>query len=131
MGQILLVQLCGMKVVAIACDAKGNVDLDDLKLKAEKHSNELAALMVTYPSTHGARGAKITSALLSMPTGASLHGWGKYECPGWLCRPGDFGADVCHLNLHKTFCIPLMAGGPGVMPHLVAFLPGHSVISTG
>lgn len=130
--------MCGMKVVAIACDAKGNVDLDDLKAKAEKHSNELAALMVTYPSTHGVFEEQIKDicAIVHAHGGQVYMDGANMNAQVGLCRPGDFGADVCHLNLHKTFCIPHGGGGPGmgpigVMPHLMPFLPGHSVIPTG
>ena len=130
--------MCGMKVVAIACDAKGNVDLDDLKAKAEKHSNELAALMVTYPSTHGVFEEQIKDicAIVHAHGGQVYMDGANMNAQVGLCRPGDFGADVCHLNLHKTFCIPHGGGGPGmgpigVMPHLVPFLPGHSVIPMG
>jgi glycine dehydrogenase len=130
--------MCGMKVVAIACDAKGNVDLDDLRAKAEKHSNELAALMVTYPSTHGVFEEQIKDicAIVHAYGGQVYMDGANMNAQVGLCRPGDFGADVCHLNLHKTFCIPHGGGGPGmgpigVAPHLVPFLPGHSVIKLG
>lgn len=130
--------MCGMKVVAITCDAKGNVDLDDLKAKAEKHSNELAALMVTYPSTHGVFEEQIKDicAIVHAYGGQVYMDGANMNAQVGLCRPGDFGADVCHLNLHKTFCIPHGGGGPGmgpigVAPHLVPFLPGHSVIQLG
>lgn len=122
--------MCGMKVVAIKCDRDGNIDLKDLQTKAEKHQENLAALMVTYPSTHGVFEAGIKSIC------ATVHQYGgqvymdgaNMNAQVGLCRPGDFGADVCHLNLHKTFCIPHGGGGPGmgpigVMPHLVPFLP--------
>ncbi len=130
--------MCGMKVVAIACDAQGNVDLDDLKAKAEKHSKQLAALMVTYPSTHGVFEEQIKDicAIIHAHGGQVYMDGANMNAQVGLCRPGDFGADVCHLNLHKTFCIPHGGGGPGmgpigVMPHLVPFLPGHTVIPTG
>ncbi|HEY9597653.1 MAG TPA: aminomethyl-transferring glycine dehydrogenase, partial [Cyanophyceae cyanobacterium] len=127
--------MAGMKVVPVACDAIGNVDVDDLKAKAEKHSNNLAALMVTYPSTHGVFEEQIKQICQIIHT----HGGQVYmdganmNAQVGLCRPGDIGADVCHLNLHKTFCIPHGGGGPGmgpigVMPHLVPFLPGHAVV---
>jgi len=130
--------MCGMKVVAVACDEMGNVDVEDLKAKAQKHGNELAALMVTYPSTHGVFEEQIREICEVVHT----HGGQVYmdganmNAQVGLCRPGDFGADVCHLNLHKTFCIPHGGGGPGmgpigVMPHLEPFLPKHSVIPTG
>ncbi|OKH15761.1 glycine dehydrogenase (aminomethyl-transferring) [Fischerella major NIES-592] len=128
--------MCGMKVVAVACDLEGNIDLDDLKAKAEKHSNELAALMVTYPSTHGV----FEEAIQEICAVVHSHGGQVYmdganmNAQVGLCRPGDIGADVCHLNLHKTFCIPHGGGGPGMGPigvaaHLVEFLPGHAVIA--
>ena len=127
--------MCGFKVVAVRCDAQGNVDLDDLKAKAEKHSDRLAALMVTYPSTHGVFEEAIQEicALIHDRGGQVYMDGANMNAQVGLCRPGDFGADVCHLNLHKTFCIPHGGGGPGMGPigvlsHLVPFLPGHSVI---
>lgn len=127
--------MCGMKVVPIACDEMGNVDLDDLKDKAQKHSNELAALMVTYPSTHGVFEEQIKDIcdVVHAHGGQVYMDGANMNAQVGLCRPGDIGADVCHLNLHKTFCIPHGGGGPGmgpigVMPHLVPFLPGHSVV---
>ncbi len=130
--------MAGMKVVAIACDSMGNVDLDDLKAKAEKYSKELAALMVTYPSTHGVFEEQIKDicAVVHTHGGQVYMDGANMNAQVGLCRPGDFGADVCHLNLHKTFCIPHGGGGPGmgpigVMAHLVPFLPGHSVIGLG
>jgi glycine dehydrogenase len=127
--------MCGMKVVAVACDSDGNIDVNDLKAKAEKHSSELAALMVTYPSTHGV----FEEAIQEICDIVHRHGGQVYmdganmNAQVGLCRPGDVGADVCHLNLHKTFCIPHGGGGPGMGPigvaaHLVPFLPGHSVV---
>ncbi|MFN6570174.1 aminomethyl-transferring glycine dehydrogenase [Dendronalium sp. ChiSLP03b] len=126
--------MCGMKVVAVACDTEGNIDISDLKAKAEKHSNELAALMVTYPSTHGV----FEEAIQEICTVVHSYGGQVYmdganmNAQVGICRPGDIGADVCHLNLHKTFCIPHGGGGPGMGPigvasHLVRFLPGHVV----
>ncbi len=128
--------MAGMKVVSVKCDGDGNVDLADLTAKAEKHSAKLAALMVTYPSTHGVFEEEIKAVCDIVHT----HGGQVYmdganmNAQVGLCRPGDFGADVCHLNLHKTFCIPHGGGGPGVGPigvkaHLAPFLPAHSVIS--
>ncbi|MCP6760785.1 MAG: aminomethyl-transferring glycine dehydrogenase [Fischerella sp. CENA71] len=128
--------MCGMKVVAVACDRQGNIDVDDLKAKAEKHSHELAALMVTYPSTHGV----FEEAIQEICAVVHAHGGQVYmdganmNAQVGLCRPGDIGADVCHLNLHKTFCIPHGGGGPGMGPigvaaHLVEFLPGNAVIA--
>ena len=130
--------MCGMKVVPIACDAMGNIDLEDLKAKAETYSDTLAALMVTYPSTHGVFEEQIKDicAIVHAYGGQVYMDGANMNAQVGLCRPGDIGADVCHLNLHKTFCIPHGGGGPGmgpigVMPHLVPFLPGHSVIPTG
>ncbi|HXU45559.1 MAG TPA: aminomethyl-transferring glycine dehydrogenase, partial [Thermoanaerobaculia bacterium] len=130
--------MAGMKVVIVACDEKGNIDLGDLRVKAEKHAAELAALMVTYPSTHGV----FETAIREICDVVHAHGGQVYmdganmNAQVGLCRPGDFGADVCHLNLHKTFCIPHGGGGPGMgpictAPHLAPFLPGHPVIPTG
>lgn len=130
--------MCGMKVVPVACDEQGNVDIEDLNAKAQKHSRELAALMVTYPSTHGVFEEQIKDicAIVHAQGGQVYMDGANMNAQVGLCRPGDFGADVCHLNLHKTFCIPHGGGGPGmgpigVMSHLVPFLPGHSVVQTG
>ncbi|MBW4568311.1 MAG: aminomethyl-transferring glycine dehydrogenase [Tolypothrix carrinoi HA7290-LM1] len=127
--------MSGMKVVPVACDVEGNVDLNDLKAKAEKHSNQLAALMVTYPSTHGVFEEQIQEicAVVHSHGGQVYMDGANMNAQVGICRPGDFGADVCHLNLHKTFCIPHGGGGPGMGPigvasHLVPFLPGHSVV---
>jgi len=127
--------MAGMKVVAIACDKQGNVDLEDLKAKAEKHSHELAALMVTYPSTHGVFEEQIKEicAVVHATGGQVYMDGANMNAQVGLCRPGDFGADVCHLNLHKTFCIPHGGGGPGMGPigvasHLREFLPGHCIV---
>lgn len=100
--------MCGMKVVAVACDSQGNIDVDDLKAKAEKHSNELAALMVTYPSTHGVFEEPIQEicAIVHSHGGQVYMDGANMNAQVGICRPGDIGADVCHLNLHKTFCIP-------------------------
>lgn len=127
--------MAGMRVVVVACDAMGNVDLADLEQKAKKHADSLAALMVTYPSTHGVFEESILQIC------ELIHGCGgqvymdgaNMNAQVGLCRPGDFGVDVCHLNLHKTFCIPHGGGGPGVGPiaaaeHLAPYLPGHDVI---
>ncbi|MEH2084617.1 MAG: aminomethyl-transferring glycine dehydrogenase [Nostoc sp.] len=128
--------MCGMKVVAVACDSQGNIDVDDLKAKAEKHSNELAALMVTYPSTHGVFEEPIQEicAVVHSHGGQVYMDGANMNAQVGICRPGDIGADVCHLNLHKTFCIPHGGGGPGMGPigvasHLVPFLPGHPVFT--
>ncbi|BBD59825.1 glycine dehydrogenase [Nostoc sp. HK-01] len=127
--------MCGMKVVAVACDGDGNIDVDDLKVKAEKHSSELAALMVTYPSTHGVfeEGIQEICAVVHRHGGQVYMDGANMNAQVGLCRPGDIGADVCHLNLHKTFCIPHGGGGPGMGPigvasHLLPFLPGHAVV---
>jgi glycine dehydrogenase len=128
--------MCGMKVVAVACDLQGNIDVDDLKAKAEKHSHELAALMVTYPSTHGVFEEPIQEicAVVHSHGGQVYMDGANMNAQVGICRPGDIGADVCHLNLHKTFCIPHGGGGPGMGPigvasHLVPFLPGHPVVT--
>ena len=130
--------MCGMKVVGIACDDHGNIDVEDLKAKAEKHSHELSALMVTYPSTHGVFEEAIQEicAVIHSHGGQVYMDGANMNAQVGICRPGDFGADVCHLNLHKTFCIPHGGGGPGMGPigvasHLVPFLPGHSVVRMG
>jgi glycine dehydrogenase len=111
---------------------QGNVDLDDLRAKAEKHGANLSALMVTYPSTHGVFEERDPRDLRSRAPArrSGLHGRRQHECAGRLSQPGQFGADVSHLNLHKTFCIPHGGGGPGMGPigvkaHLAPFLPGH------
>ncbi|MBW4666972.1 MAG: aminomethyl-transferring glycine dehydrogenase [Cyanomargarita calcarea GSE-NOS-MK-12-04C] len=128
--------MCGMKVVGVNCDSQGNVDLNDLQAKASKHSKHLAALMVTYPSTHGVFEEKIQEicAVVHSHGGQVYMDGANMNAQVGLCRPGDFGADVCHLNLHKTFCIPHGGGGPGMGPigvasHLIPFLPGHAVVS--
>jgi glycine dehydrogenase len=122
--------MAGMKVVVVDCDSHGNIDVSDLQQKAEKHKNELAALMVTYPSTHGVFEAEIKEIceIVHQAGGQVYMDGANMNAQVGLCRPGDFGADVCHLNLHKTFCIPHGGGGPGmgpigVMSHLVEFLP--------
>jgi glycine dehydrogenase len=130
--------MCGMKVVGVACDDHGNIDVEDLKAKAEKHSHELSALMVTYPSTHGVFEEAIQEicAVIHSYGGQVYMDGANMNAQVGICRPGDIGADVCHLNLHKTFCIPHGGGGPGMGPigvasHLVPFLPGHSVVRMG
>ncbi|MEO1125034.1 MAG: aminomethyl-transferring glycine dehydrogenase [Cyanobacteria bacterium J06639_16] len=127
--------MAGMKVVAVACDDDGNIDVEDLRTKAEKHADKLAALMVTYPSTHGVFEAAIQEicAIVHTHGGQVYMDGANMNAQVGLCRPADFGADVCHLNLHKTFCIPHGGGGPGVGPigvkaHLVSFLPGHNLV---
>ncbi|MEY4631543.1 MAG: hypothetical protein RIQ81_1663 [Pseudomonadota bacterium] len=130
--------MAGMKVVVVACDKQGNVDLDDLKAKAKEHGKNLAALMVTYPSTHGVFEEHIKSicSVVHDQGGQVYMDGANMNAQVGLCRPGDFGPDVCHLNLHKTFCIPHGGGGPGMGPigvrkHLTPFLPGHPVVSMG
>jgi glycine dehydrogenase len=124
--------MVGMRVVAIACDALGNIDMADLRAKADVHRDALAAVMVTYPSTHGVfeEGIRELCDIVHAAGGQVYMDGANMNAQVGLCRPGDFGADVCHLNLHKTFCIPHGGGGPGVGPtgvaaHLAPFLPGH------
>ncbi|WP_036477103.1 aminomethyl-transferring glycine dehydrogenase [Myxosarcina sp. GI1] len=126
--------MCGMKVVAVKCDRDGNIDVRDLQTKAEKHRENLAALMVTYPSTHGVFETEIKDicAIVHQFGGQVYMDGANMNAQVGLCRPGDYGADVCHLNLHKTFCIPHGGGGPGVGPigvmsHLVPFLPATTI----
>ncbi|MBE9177822.1 aminomethyl-transferring glycine dehydrogenase [Oculatella sp. LEGE 06141] len=128
--------MAGMKVVVVACDSNGNIDITDLKAKAEQHQEQLAALMVTYPSTHGVfeEGIRDICDIIHANGGQVYMDGANLNAQVGLCRPADFGADVCHLNLHKTFCIPHGGGGPGMGPigvkaHLVPFLPGHTVIN--
>jgi len=130
--------MAGMQVVVVKTDASGNIDVADLKAKAEQHKANLAALMVTYPSTHGVFEEAITeiTAIIHANGGQVYLDGANMNAMVGLCRPGDIGADVCHLNLHKTFCIPHGGGGPGMGPigvakHLAPFLPGHAVIPTG
>ena len=127
--------MCGFKVVPVACDDQGNINIDDLQAKAEKHQESLAALMITYPSTHGVfeTGIEDICNIIHSNGGQVYMDGANMNAQVGLCRPGDFGADVCHLNLHKTFCIPHGGGGPGMGPigvasHLVPFLPGHGVV---
>jgi glycine dehydrogenase len=130
--------MAGMNVVPVATDAQGNVDLNDLQAKAAQHQDTLSCLMVTYPSTHGV----FESSIREICRIVHDHGGQVYmdganmNAQVGLCRPGDFGADVCHLNLHKTFCIPHGGGGPGMGPigvaaHLTPFLPDHPVVPQG
>ncbi len=130
--------MAGMKVVVVACDDGGNVDLNDLRAKAEAHSRNLAALMVTYPSTHGVFEEPIKEIcnIIHKHGGQVYMDGANMNAQVGLCRPGDFGPDVCHLNLHKTFCIPHGGGGPGMGPigvakHLLPFLPGHKTYGVG
>jgi glycine dehydrogenase len=124
--------MAGLQVVPVACDEQGNIDRTDLQVKVEAHSAELAALMVTYPSTHGVfeQGIQEICGLVHQHGGQVYLDGANLNAQVGLAKPGLYGADVCHLNLHKTFCIPHGGGGPGVGPiavaeHLVAFLPGH------
>merc|ERR1711871_561123 len=130
--------MCGMKVVTVKSDENGNIDVDDLSAKAEKHKENLSALMVTYPSTYGVFEEGIVEIIdIVHSNGGQVYMDGaNMNAQVGLCSPGEIGADVCHLNLHKTFCIPHGGGGPGVgsigvAEHLAPFLPGHSVIPTG
>jgi len=125
-------QMAGMRVVVVACDSQGNVDLADLRAKAEAHRDELAAIMVTYPSTHGVfeTGIRDICDIVHERGGQVYVDGANLNALVGLAAPGKFGADVSHLNLHKTFCIPHGGGGPGVGPvavgaHLAKFLPGH------
>eukprot|EP01132_Coremiostelium_polycephalum_P004127 gene4127-5163_t len=127
--------MVGMKVVVVDCDEFGNVDQKDLREKAEKYRDTLAALMITYPSTHGVfeEGAKEMCDLIHQYGGQVYMDGANMNAQVGLCRPGDIGADVCHLNLHKTFCIPHGGGGPGMGPicvasHLAPHLPKHAVV---
>ncbi|MDB6030185.1 MAG: glycine dehydrogenase [Verrucomicrobiales bacterium] len=130
--------MAGMQVVAVACDEQGNIRVDDLRAKAEQHRTNLAALMVTYPSTHGVfeESIKEICDIIHRNGGQVYMDGANMNAQVGLCRPGDIGADVCHLNLHKTFCIPHGGGGPGMGPicvasHLGAFLPKHPFATVG
>jgi glycine dehydrogenase len=130
--------MAGLRVVTVACDDRGNVDLADLAAKAEQHRGALAALMITYPSTHGVfeEGIRRVCASIHDHGGQVYMDGANMNAQVGLCRPGDIGADVCHLNLHKTFCIPHGGGGPGMGPicvakHLAPFLPGHPALDRG
>jgi glycine dehydrogenase len=125
--------MAGMRVVVVGCDARGNVDIDDLRVKAEEHGSKLAALMITYPSTHGVfeEGINEICDIVHQHGGQVYIDGANMNAMVGLCAPGKFGGDVSHLNLHKTFCIPHGGGGPGVGPigvksHLAPFLPGHA-----
>jgi len=127
--------MAGMKVVVVECDENGNVDIDDLKAKAEQHSESLAALMVTYPSTHGVFELTIRDIcdVIHDHGGQVYVDGANLQAMVGICKPGQFGGDVSHLNLHKTFCIPHGGGGPGVGPigvgkHLAPFLPNHPLV---
>ena len=129
--------MAGMKIVAVACDGNGNIDVADLQAKAAAHAKDLSCLMVTYPSTHGVFEATIMDicAIIHAHGGQVYMDGANMNAQVGLTSPGFIGADVCHLNLHKTFCIPHGGGGPGVGPigvakHLVPFLPSHPVFTT-
>jgi glycine dehydrogenase len=124
--------MAGLEVVAVRCDDQGNIDIADLRAKAQEHAARLGALMVTYPSTHGVfeEGIREICQVVHDAGGQVYLDGANLNAQVGLCRPGDYGADVCHLNLHKTFCIPHGGGGPGmgpigVMPHLAPYLPAH------
>jgi len=128
--------MAGLKVVVVKTDDRGNIDVADLRAKAEQYKRDLAALMVTYPSTHGVfeEGIRDICDVVHANGGQVYMDGANMNAMVGLCRPGDIGADVCHLNLHKTFCIPHGGGGPGMGPigvaaHLAPHLPGHAVVS--
>jgi glycine dehydrogenase len=128
-------QMSGMKVVVVNCDEDGNVDIEDLKNKTDKYAKDLAALMVTYPSTHGVFEEKIIEIceIIHKAGGQVYMDGANLNALVGVAKPGKFGPDVCHINLHKTFCIPHGGGGPGMGPiacgnHLAEFLPKHDVI---
>jgi glycine dehydrogenase len=125
--------MAGMDIVIVKCDEKGNIDIEDLKAKAEQHSANLSCLMVTYPSTHGVyeEGIKTITQIIHDNGGQVYMDGANMNAQVGLTSPGNIGADVCHLNLHKTFAIPHGGGGPGAGPigvakHLVPFLPSHT-----
>ena len=130
--------MAGMRVVVVACDSDGNIDLADLKSKADAHRDNLAAAMITYPSTHGVFEEKIREIcdVVHQAGGQVYMDGANLNALVGIARPADIGADVCHLNLHKTFCIPHGGGGPGMGPigvkaHLTDFLPTHPIVSVG
>jgi len=130
--------MAGMKIIIVKCDEKGNIDVADLKAKAEEHANDLSCLMVTYPSTHGVFEESIIEIceIIHKNGGQVYMDGANMNAQVGLTSPAAIGADVCHLNLHKTFCIPHGGGGPGMGPigvakHLVPFLPGHAVVKMG
>ena len=127
--------MAGMRVVVVKCDDDGNVDVDDLQRRATEHASQLSCLMVTYPSTHGVFEAEIREicAIVHEHGGQVYLDGANLNALVGVAKPGEFGADVSHLNLHKTFCIPHGGGGPGVGPvavkaHLAPFLPNHPVV---
>lgn len=130
--------MAGKDVVVVACDDHGNIDVDDLRAKAAEAGNNLSSLMITYPSTHGVfeEGIKEICQIIHDQGGQVYMDGANMNAQVGVCRPGDIGADVCHLNLHKTFAIPHGGGGPGVGPicvadHLAPFLPGHPIVDAG
>jgi glycine dehydrogenase len=130
--------MAGLDVVVVKCDDNGNIDEGDLRARIAEHKDTLAALMITYPSTHGVfeEAVKDICKMVHDAGGQVYMDGANMNAQVGVCRPGDIGADVCHLNLHKTFCIPHGGGGPGMGPigvasHLVPFLPGHPVVTTG
>ena len=130
--------MCGMKIVLVKCDRQGNIDVADLREKAQQHKDDLSCLMVTYPSTHGVYEENIMeiTGIVHANGGQVYMDGANMNAQVGLTNPGNIGADVCHLNLHKTFAIPHGGGGPGMGPigvakHLVPFLPGHPLVSTG
>src|SRR5438105_795165 len=131
-------QMMGLRIVVVGCDPSGNVDLADLERKVAEHRERLAVLMVTYPSTHGVFEEGITRIceLVHAAGGQVYMDGANMNALAGLAKPGQFGADVCHINLHKTFCIPHGGGGPGMGPiavasHLAGFLPEHPLVETG
>jgi glycine dehydrogenase len=130
--------LAGLRVVAVRCDEEGNVEIEDLRARVEEHRHDLAALMITYPSTHGVfeEGIREICEIVHGAGGQVYLDGANMNALIGLCRPAEIGADVCHLNLHKTFCIPHGGGGPGMGPvcaakHLTPFLPGHPLVGVG
>jgi len=130
--------MAGMKIVVVKCDEKGNIDINDLRTKAEEHKDDLSCLMVTYPSTHGVYEEGITdiTKIIHDNGGLVYMDGANMNAQVGLTSPGNIGADVCHLNLHKTFAIPHGGGGPGMGPigvveKLVPFLPSHTIVNTG
>ena len=130
--------MAGLRVVPVACDEQGSINVADLRAKAAEHQGDLAALMVTYPSTHGVfeETIKEICQIVHQHGGQVYMDGANLNAQVGLCRPADIGADVCHINLHKTFCIPHGGGGPGMGPicvaeHLAPFLPGHGVVNLG
>ncbi len=130
--------MAGMQIVAVCCDDKGNISVDDLKTKAEEHKNDLACFMITYPSTHGVFEAEVIQMtdIIHANGGLVYMDGANMNAQVGLTNPGHIGADVCHLNLHKTFAIPHGGGGPGMGPILVneklaEFLPSHPLVKTG